>query len=116
MLPLDKAVKTETSTVEVESVGRLLVKLEKAEETYWSALLPSEFTRPKNLSLGWEMQSRYDEELKTRFPDEFKDNEEGKPKGVFSPPVDKPEEIADDDDQEEESSKKPKKKKKSKSK
>lgn len=75
-LPLDNAISVERSTVEVESVGRLLIKLEKASEAYWTVLWPSEFQRPKNLGLGWEMQGRYDEELKSRFPNEFKEGED----------------------------------------
>lgn len=54
-LPLDHSVKAETSTVEVESVGRLLIKLEKAEEIYWNQPWPNDFQKPKNLGLGWEM-------------------------------------------------------------
>jgi hypothetical protein len=54
-LPLDSAINIEKSTVEVESVGRLLVKLEKATETYWNALWPSSYVRPKNLGMSWEM-------------------------------------------------------------
>lgn len=75
-LPLNNAINVERSNVEVESVGRLLIKLEKATEAYWTVLLPIEFQRPKNLGLSWEMQGRYDEELKSRFPDEFNEGED----------------------------------------
>lgn len=112
-LPFENAVNAEKSTVEVESVGRLLIKLEKAIESYWNALWPSDFLRPKNLGLGWEMQSRYEKELKERFPDDFKENEEAT--RVFTAPADKP--STEDSEQEqpdelESAAKKPKKKKK----
>ena len=104
-LPLENAINVDHSTVEVESVGRLLIKLEKASEAYLAALWPADFQRPKNLGVGWEMQGRYDEELKSRFPAEFKEGEEGtEKKSVFSPPADKaakPEELEDDDEHEE---------------
>lgn len=62
------------------------------------------------------MQGRYDEELKSRFPDEFKEVEEGEQKkGIFTPPADKaekPEELEDEGEAEEIDVKKPKKKKK----
>lgn len=70
-LPLDKKIDTDKSSVEVESVGRILLKLLKAEEEYWPKLTSSNFTKPKNLSLGWEMQAQFDKELKSRFPVEF---------------------------------------------
>jgi CS domain len=109
-LPLENAVNADKSSVEVESVGRILVKLEKAAEIYWNALWTSDYQRPKNLGLGWEMQSRYDEELKNKFPEEFKDLEESKTKGVFSAPTETQEDAEEEVDEAE--VKKPKKKKK----
>ena len=85
-LPLDNPINVDKSTVEVESVGRLLIKLEKLDETYWKSLWPSDFLKPKNLSLGWEMQGRYDEELKKKFPDLHDKEESSEGKGVFSIP------------------------------
>jgi hypothetical protein len=42
-LPLENTINVDHSTVEVESVGRLLIKLEKASETYWTTIWPSDF-------------------------------------------------------------------------
>ena len=81
-LPLSKAINVDNSTIEVESVGRLLIKLEKADEVYWTSLYPSDFAKPKNLSLGWEMQALYEKELKNKFPN-YQDIEEEASGGVF---------------------------------
>jgi hypothetical protein len=73
-VPLAMMINVERSTVEVESVGRLWIKLQKEIDSYWPSLFPgllTDYQKPRNLQLGWEMQGLYDEELKKKFPDEF---------------------------------------------
>jgi hypothetical protein len=90
-----------------------LIKLTKEEEIYWNSLWPADFAKPKNLGLGWEMQAKYDEELKKKFKKDMTDYEEKT--GVFTPPPEKPYVPSDaEEDQEEVIVKKKKKTMKSK--
>ena len=99
-LPLDKKIDTEKSTVEVESVGRILLKLFKAEEEYWTKLTSADFLKPKNLSVGWEMQAQFDKELKSKFPVEFDAEEEVEVKEPATPATPLAEELEDEDSEE----------------
>lgn len=99
-LHLDKKIDIEKSTVEVESVGRILLKLLKAEEEYWTKLTSADFLKPKNLSVGWEMQAKFDKELKSKFPVEFNAEEEVEVKEPATPSTPLAEELEDEDSEE----------------
>lgn len=57
-LALFKDIAVQNSTHASESVGRMYISMEKAEEGKWKRLLKSE-EKPENMKLWWDMQEKY---------------------------------------------------------